>query len=94
MLEGLTRRVLVVLAGGAVRRRCEMLCGERKLPGAEAVRVMASRDVAGTSGLIRSSTETKGGSPGEGKSWSARAVWILTFLAAQLGEPGGSAGGL
>jgi hypothetical protein len=94
MLEGLTRRVLVVLAGGAVRRRCEMLCGDSKLPGADGVRVMASRDMAGTSAVMASSTGTKGGSPGEGESWSARAVWILTFLAAQLGEPGGSAGGL
>jgi hypothetical protein len=86
MLERLTRRVLVGSAGGAVRRRCEVLCGDRRLPGADAARVMASREPVGTSGLIRSSTETKGDSPGEGESWSARAVWNLTFLAAQLGD--------
>jgi hypothetical protein len=53
---------------------------------------MASRDMAGTSAVMATSTGTKGGSQSEGKSSSARAVWILTFLPAQLGEPGGSVG--
>ena len=73
MLEGVTWQVLVALAGGAVPRRCEVVCGGSRFLGADVVRVMAS------------STGTKGGSPGDGESWSAMAVWIVTFLAGQNG---------